>query len=82
MLLGRVLGALEGFYCGTCALRADSAEALARGEFVLTGLEGPAAEPAALRDPRHSPWSGWRMACRYRVIACRIAVENLARGRG
>lgn len=80
--LGRLLGAVTGFHCGTCEVRAESDAALARGEFALIGLEGPAAEPAALRDPRHTAWRGWRMACRHRIVACRMAAANLACGRG
>ncbi len=77
--LGRVLGAVEGFHCGTCEVRADSPEALARGEFVLLSVVGPEAEPAALRDPRQSAWSAWRMGCRHRVAACRIAAQRIGR---
>jgi membrane protein DedA with SNARE-associated domain len=69
-----------GFYFGRYDVRAESAEMLRRGEFIVIELNGVSSEATSIYDPKHTVWHGWRTLCAQWKEAYGIAAENRARG--
>ncbi|MBC8010724.1 MAG: hypothetical protein H7067_11590 [Burkholderiales bacterium] len=72
--------AYDGFYFGRYDVRAESAEALRRGEFTVIELNGLSSEATSIYDPQHSVFFGWRMLCAQWRRAFEIGAENRRRG--
>lgn len=69
----------EGFWFGRYDVRAESAEALTRGEFRVIELNGVTSECTHVYDPRHSLLEAWRTLCAQWSLAFAIARENRER---
>lgn len=72
---------MNGFYFGRFDIRADSPEALKKGDFRVLEVNGIGAEPAHIYDPSVGYFRAVRDLCRTWRIAARIARLNMASGR-
>jgi len=70
----------DGFFFGRYDVRAESDEALQRGEFRVIELNGVTSEATWIYDPRYSVFDGWRTLMRQWRMAFEIAAENHRRG--
>lgn len=78
--VARVAAAHPGFELGRFDVRAESTEALQRGEFQVLELNGVGAEPAHIYDPRVSLLDAYRALMRHWQAAFAIGAKNRAQG--
>jgi membrane protein DedA with SNARE-associated domain len=78
--IDRVTKANKEFFFGRYDLRAESVEALRRGEFTIIELNGVSAEATHIYDPAVSLWAAYRSLFDQWKIAFEVGAENRARG--
>lgn len=78
--LERIAAGLPGFCFGRFDVRAPSAAALERGEFLILELNGVTSEAAHLYDPRYGWLDAWRSLLAQWRRAYAIGAENASRG--
>jgi hypothetical protein len=71
---------IDGFYCGRFDIKAQSIEAITRGEFVILELNGAASEPAHIYDPHNTLLRAYRDLFRHWVTIYEISRTNRRRG--
>jgi hypothetical protein len=69
-----------GFYLGRYDIRAESEEALSRGDFKVIELNGVAAEPTHVYDPAIGLLETYRTMARHWRMAFEIGALNRAQG--
>ncbi len=69
-----------GFYLGRYDLRAESVEALQRGDFKVIELNGVTSEATSMYDPQYSIWHGWMTLMRGWSLAFAIGASNRRTG--
>lgn len=71
---------VEGFWYGRFDLRAPSAEALERGEFIVVELNGVISEPGHVYDPETTLGEAYRSCFEHWGVVSRIARHHLRQG--
>lgn len=75
-----IASGIEGFYYGRFDVRAPSLEALQRGEFLILELNGVAAEPTHIYDPKVPITDAYKALWHHWCAAWAIGTENTQRG--